>query len=84
MDEYHIIFVQELYYSHIKQVMSNADHVGEMTIRTQMHLSWKRLETKALAKVYAYVKTELADLHPRLCSHIVDDPDMMLISHHGG
>ena len=79
-EEYDIILLQEPYWGYLRNIPSSVSRTGEEYRGTQAHPHWILVERGGPTRVATYINKRLAPLQPKLCSHLVDHPDILLIS----
>ncbi|KAF8883129.1 hypothetical protein BD779DRAFT_1748636 [Infundibulicybe gibba] len=77
VDNYDILFLQELRYSLLRNIPSSTDREGEPIHGFPTHPSWILVERGGPSRVVVYVSKTIASTNPRLCSHIMDHPDLV-------
>ena len=79
-EEYDVLLIQEPYWGFLRNVPSAVSCTGEEYQGTQAHPHWILVERGGPTRVTTYINKRLAPLQPKLCTHIVDHPDLLLVS----
>ncbi|ETW79536.1 hypothetical protein HETIRDRAFT_49492, partial [Heterobasidion irregulare TC 32-1] len=78
--EYDIVLVQEPYWGFLHNVLSSVSSTGEEYLGTQIHPHWTLVEQGGPSCVATYINKCLSPLQPKLCTHLVNHPDLLLIA----
>ncbi|ETW75601.1 hypothetical protein HETIRDRAFT_315815, partial [Heterobasidion irregulare TC 32-1] len=79
-EKYDVILLQEPYWGYLRNIPSSVSGAGEEYQGTQTHPHWTLFERGGPTRVVTYINKRLAPTQPKLCSHIVNHPDLLLVA----